>query len=62
MKRRPRMPPEFRPAAPLDHPQTVKELVAELDAWPGLQVRYVKADPVNGPAESFIEVYPQPRG
>jgi hypothetical protein len=46
------------PATPLDHPETIKELVAMLDTWPGLQVRYVKADPANGPAASFIEIYP----
>jgi hypothetical protein len=45
----------------LDHPETVKELVAWLDARPGLQVRYVRAGPVNGPAESFIEIYPASR-
>ncbi len=56
------MPTDLCPTAPLNHPETVKELVAMLDAWPGLQVRYVRADPVTGPDRSFLEVYPQPRG
>lgn len=50
-----------RRAAALHHPQTVKELVAWLDAHPGLQVCYVKADPANGIDQSFLRIYPQPR-
>ena len=30
------------PIQPLDHPQTVNELVAWLDAHPGLQVCYLR--------------------
>jgi hypothetical protein len=36
-------------------------LVGVLAGWLAGYVRYVRADPVNGPAEGFIEIYPASR-